>query len=107
MDISPSLLSALADEASVCFVLDDALRIRYANPAWRAWGDRDGGVEPRDPQVLVGRPYLDFVVGPLRGFLEGKLRAALRLRHGLRGLLLCSECNSPTHFRALTTHVVP
>ncbi len=106
MVTAPPLIRAIDAEPAVAFVLDRSLAIVHVNPAWTDVAARDG-VQVLEPPALIGRHYLDFVVGPVRRYLEEKFHQALLPSTGSRGLTLTSECNTPTLVRKLTTHVLP
>jgi hypothetical protein len=106
MQIAPAIVDALSGDPAISFILDRQLDIVYVNAAWVASAHLDGAV-PAAPEQLLGRPYLSFVVGPLHDHLKRKLQATLAPSTSARGLLLTSECNTPTHFRTLTSHLVP
>ena len=98
----PALVAALEQEPAVAFVLDRDLAIRYVNPAWSLPAEA-----PSEPASLLSRPYLSFVVGPMRAILERRLVAALAPETGALGIFIVSECNTPTQVRKLRTQVVP
>jgi hypothetical protein len=106
MLVSPAILESLSKDSAIAFVVDAALDIQHTNQAWVRSALRDGAI-PLAPSGLVGRNYLDFVVGPLHELLSRKLHTALAPSTSAAGLLITSECNTPLYFQTLTTHVLP
>ncbi len=106
MLVPTSFTEALEAEHSVAFVLDRGLKVHHVNSAWTR-AAAESGYEMTSGLALIGTPYLDCVVGPLRDVLAGRFEQALAKRAGPSGLLIETECNTPDTARRLTTHVIP
>lgn len=105
--IRASLLAALEQESSICFVLDEQFTILHTNAAWTPSALRDHAA-PINAHDLIGKPYLSHVEGPLSGTLEVRMRALTSPNHTARvATVVESECNTPQLFRRLSTHVMP
>ena len=86
-------------------VLDREGVIRFTNAAWEVHARRDGAPD-MSPRSVIGKPYLDFILGALRSHVRRCLRVVTE-RSDLRGVDLHSECNTPDTLRLLSTHFAP
>lgn len=102
MRIPTQLVEALNLEEDVAVIVDAEGVIRFVNDAWASHAASDGAAV-LTADVVLGRPYLSFIQGPLRAELARCLEGAVADRHRT-GITLHSECNTPSTFRRLSTH---
>jgi hypothetical protein len=97
---------ALDQEPNNVLLLDGRKVIRFLNRAWTDSVERDHLAACR-ATALLGRPFLDFVAGPLRPYLAKAFERAAAMGPGIKSIWIHGECNTPQYFRRLTTRISP
>ncbi len=104
MQLSPDFRRELEDDSNAIAVLDDSGRIVFLNQAWE-----DHAVRDRAPlcrrEALIGRTYIDFVLGELKENFADALVRARALGPELLSVWIQAECNTPEVCRELTTRI--
>ena len=97
---------ALDRDPGLVLLIDSIGVIRHVNHAWDQSAARDQlPIECRGGAV-VGRVFLDFVLGELKPYVARAFERAAGLSNG-RSCFLLGECNTPALFRTLTTRIAP
>src|SRR5690242_15093391 len=105
MFASSNFAAATAEnDPSVVFALDASLRIAFCNPAWDRFASEKAGTAAVRASDVLGRPVLDFIAGPLRGFYEFAFKRVLTAGEPWKHEY---ECSSASLFRQFTMEVLP
>ncbi len=104
LKLSVDFARTLDAEDSVVVVLDQDGIIRFVNHAWTRSAQRDEAPGCL-PEAVLGRRYLDFVLGDLNLIVSAAFERAARQGPGLASIWLNSECNTPETYRQLTTRI--
>ncbi len=107
MKLEPALIEAMDADSGVVVLLSLELVILRLNRQWDIQAARDGASAGIAPEQMLGRQYLDFVVGPQREQLEQAFREAAALPRWTDSIWLHGECNTPMLRRLLTTRISP
>lgn len=79
--------------------------IGFLNREWTLCSVRDGDPPGCRAEAVLGRSYLDFVVGPLRAKVAEAFERAAALPSEFGAIWLHGECNSVRECRILTTRI--
>lgn len=106
MHLSTAFCEALDREANLVVLLDATGVIRHLNRAWDESFARDQAPVACRKEAVIGRAFLDFVVGDLKPLIARDLERAALLSNG-RSVFLTGECNTPLLHRSLSTRIAP
>ena len=105
MPLSKPLQIALDQEPNVVLLLGLDGKIVFLNQEWSRTSERDGDAPGCRAEAVLGRSYLDFVVGPLRANVAEAFERAAALEPGFGSIWLHGECNTVKECRVLTTRI--
>jgi len=105
MELSANFREALDRESGIVAVLDHDGTIGYLNGAWDETAKRDLVPASCLSGAVLGRRYLDFCVGELKPHLARAFEQSALTEARNHSVFVHGECNTPTHYRKLTTRI--
>ena len=104
-ELSEPLRTALNEEPNVILLLRLDGTIAFLNREWTRTNERDGDPPSSRAEAVLGRSYLDFVMGPMRSTVAEAFERAAALESGFGSIWLHGECNTVKECRVMTTRI--